>query len=66
MYCRKKLGLDPEKINVNGGAMAIGHPLGATGTEIIYLCLGTHLLDFYPCAESVLKTLVNAVSLNET
>ncbi|THG00388.1 hypothetical protein TEA_028105 [Camellia sinensis var. sinensis] len=32
VYCRKKLELDPEKINVNGGAMAIGHPLGATGT----------------------------------
>ncbi|XP_048137874.1 3-ketoacyl-CoA thiolase 2, peroxisomal isoform X2 [Rhodamnia argentea] len=32
VYCRNKLGLDPEKINVNGGAMAIGHPLGATGT----------------------------------
>ena len=31
VYCRKKLDLDPEKINVNGGAMAIGHPLGATG-----------------------------------
>ncbi|KAL0394888.1 UNVERIFIED_CONTAM: 3-ketoacyl-CoA thiolase 2, peroxisomal [Sesamum latifolium] len=32
VYCRKKLELDPEKINVNGGAMAIGHPLGAIGT----------------------------------
>ncbi|KAE8692371.1 3-ketoacyl-CoA thiolase 2, peroxisomal [Hibiscus syriacus] len=32
VYCRKKLELDPQKINVNGGAMAIGHPLGATGT----------------------------------
>jgi acetyl-CoA acetyltransferase len=31
VYCRKKLGLDPEKVNVNGGAMALGHPLGATG-----------------------------------
>ncbi|KAB1203758.1 3-ketoacyl-CoA thiolase 2, peroxisomal [Morella rubra] len=31
VYCRNKLGLDPEKINVNGGAMALGHPLGATG-----------------------------------
>ncbi|KAL0673874.1 hypothetical protein Bca4012_001855 [Brassica carinata] len=30
VYCRNKLGLDAEKINVNGGAMAIGHPLGAT------------------------------------
>ncbi|MBA0696394.1 hypothetical protein Goari_002948 [Gossypium aridum] len=30
IYCQKKLELDPQKINVNGGAMAIGHPLGAT------------------------------------
>ncbi|XP_061361817.1 3-ketoacyl-CoA thiolase 2, peroxisomal [Gastrolobium bilobum] len=33
VYCQNKLGLDPEKINVNGGAMAIGHPLGATGAR---------------------------------
>lgn len=30
----KALGLDPEKTNVNGGAIAIGHPLGASGTRI--------------------------------
>uniref|UniRef100_A0A3Q3WHK1 Uncharacterized protein n=1 Tax=Mola mola TaxID=94237 RepID=A0A3Q3WHK1_MOLML len=30
----KALGLDPEKSNVNGGAIAIGHPLGASGTRI--------------------------------
>lgn len=30
-YCRQKLELDPEKVNVNGGAIALGHPLGATG-----------------------------------
>ncbi|MFS7902353.1 putative acetyl-CoA C-acyltransferase [Helianthus anomalus] len=30
VYCCKKLQLDPQKVNVNGGAMAIGHPLGAT------------------------------------
>ncbi|XP_050371997.1 3-ketoacyl-CoA thiolase 2, peroxisomal [Argentina anserina] len=35
VYCRNKLGLDPEKINVNGGAMAIGHPLGATGARCV-------------------------------
>jgi acetyl-CoA C-acetyltransferase len=29
-----KLGIDPEKVNVNGGAVAIGHPLGASGTRI--------------------------------
>ncbi|KAH0925517.1 hypothetical protein HID58_017773 [Brassica napus] len=35
VYCRNKLGLDAEKINVNGGAMAIGHPLGATGARCV-------------------------------
>lgn len=30
-YCAQELGLDEEKINVNGGAIALGHPLGATG-----------------------------------
>ncbi|KAE8701504.1 3-ketoacyl-CoA thiolase 2, peroxisomal [Hibiscus syriacus] len=35
VYCRKKLELDPIKINVNGGAMAIGHPLGATGARCV-------------------------------
>ncbi|CAN6580082.1 unnamed protein product [Malus baccata var. baccata] len=35
LYCRNKLGLDPEKINVNGGALAIGHPLGATGARAV-------------------------------
>ena len=32
-YCQKKLGLNPERINVNGGAIALGHPLGATGAR---------------------------------
>lgn len=35
VYCRNKLGLDSQKINVNGGAMAIGHPLGATGARCV-------------------------------
>jgi acetyl-CoA C-acetyltransferase len=30
-----KLGIDPEKVNVNGGAVALGHPLGASGARII-------------------------------
>jgi acetyl-CoA C-acetyltransferase len=36
----KQLGLDPEKVNVNGGAIALGHPVGATGaiimTKLVY------------------------------
>lgn len=31
----KELGADPEKLNVNGGAIALGHPLGATGTKLM-------------------------------
>ena len=29
--CIRDLGMDPKKVNPNGGAMAMGHPLGATG-----------------------------------
>lgn len=32
----KELGVDREKLNVNGGAIALGHPLGASGTRITY------------------------------
>lgn len=32
--CMKELDLDPGKVNVNGGSIAIGHPLGASGTRI--------------------------------
>jgi acetyl-CoA C-acetyltransferase len=32
---QKLLELDPEKVNVNGGAIAMGHPLGATGAMIL-------------------------------
>ena len=32
---RKDLNLDPEKTNVNGGAIAIGHPVGASGARIL-------------------------------
>jgi len=35
----KELGLDREKVNVNGGAIALGHPLGATGTRLIVTLL---------------------------
>ncbi len=40
MLVTRELGLDPEKVNVNGGAIALGHPMGCTGaklsTQIIY------------------------------
>ncbi len=35
----KDLGLDPEKVNVNGGAIAIGHPIGASGTRVLVTLL---------------------------
>jgi len=33
LYCRDTLGIDPEKMNVDGGAIAIGHPFGMTGAR---------------------------------
>ena len=35
----KELGLDPEKVNVNGGAIALGHPIGASGCRILVTLL---------------------------
>jgi acetyl-CoA acyltransferase len=40
VYCVRELGLDPEKTNVNGGAIATGHPLGATGAILTVKLLG--------------------------
>jgi acetyl-CoA acyltransferase len=34
VYCRDKLGIDPEKLNVNGGSISIGHPYGMTGSRL--------------------------------
>lgn len=34
LYCRDELGIDPEAINVNGGAIALGHPFGMTGARL--------------------------------
>ena len=31
----RELGIDPEKVNVNGGAVALGHPIGASGARIL-------------------------------
>ena len=41
LYCRDTLGIDPEKFNVNGGAIAVGHPYGMTGAR----CTGHILLE---------------------
>ena len=41
LYSRDKLGIDPDKYNVNGGSIAIGHPFGMTGAR----CTGHLLLE---------------------
>ncbi|MAX01023.1 MAG: acetyl-CoA C-acyltransferase [Sphingomonas sp.] len=35
LYCRDQLGIDPEKLNVDGGAIAVGHPFGMTGARLV-------------------------------
>ena len=35
LYCRDYLGIDPERYNVDGGAIAVGHPFGMTGSRLI-------------------------------
>ena len=35
LYCRDHLGIDPERYNVNGGGISIGHPYGMTGARIV-------------------------------
>ncbi|GGD65819.1 acetyl-CoA C-acyltransferase [Erythrobacter arachoides] len=35
LYCRDTLGIDPERLNVNGGAIALGHPFGMTGSRLV-------------------------------
>jgi acetyl-CoA acyltransferase len=35
VYCRDRLGLDPDKLNVNGGSISIGHPFGMTGSRLV-------------------------------
>ncbi len=41
VYCRDKLGIDPERFNVNGGGIALGHPFGMTGSRVV----GSALLE---------------------
>jgi acetyl-CoA C-acetyltransferase len=39
LACIKELGMDPTKTNVNGGAVALGHPLGCTGARLMVTLL---------------------------
>jgi acetyl-CoA acyltransferase len=34
VYCQKELGIPDDRVNVNGGAIALGHPLGCTGAKL--------------------------------
>ena len=43
LYCKRELGIDDQKLNVNGGAIALGHPLGCSGARIATTLL--HELD---------------------
>jgi acetyl-CoA acetyltransferase len=35
VYCRDRLGIDPERLNVNGGGISIGHPYGMSGARLV-------------------------------
>lgn len=35
LYCRDTLGIDPDRLNVNGGAIAVGHPFGMSGSRLV-------------------------------
>lgn len=35
LYCQRKLDIDPDKLNVNGGGIALGHPFGMTGSRLV-------------------------------
>jgi acetyl-CoA C-acetyltransferase len=37
--CAKPLGIDPEKTNISGGAIALGHPIGASGARVLVTLL---------------------------
>ena len=43
LACNGELGLDESKLNVNGGAIALGHPIGASGTRVLVTLL--HALE---------------------
>ena len=43
VYCRDRLGLDMDRLNVNGGSIAIGHPFGMTGSRLVGTIAGEML-----------------------
>ena len=43
LACMRKLGLPPDRVNVHGGAIALGHPIGASGARVLVTLL--HALE---------------------
>ena len=41
LACMRQLELDPQKVNVSGGAIALGHPIGASGARVLVTLLHT-------------------------
>ena len=35
VYCRDHLGIDPQRLNVNGGGISVGHPYGMSGARLV-------------------------------
>ena len=48
LACQRELGIDPEKLNVNGGGISLGHPVGATGSRIV-ITLMNELIKRHAC-----------------
>ena len=59
VYCVKVLGIDVSKLNVRGGAIALGHPLGATGARQI--CTGLS-----ECRRQKKKVLLTSMCIGES
>lgn len=43
--CNRDLGVDPAKVNINGGAIALGHPVGGSGNTATHMVVGL----FFSC-----------------
>jgi acetyl-CoA acyltransferase 1 len=56
VYCMKKLGIPHEKYNLNGGAIAYGHPLGCTGSKLV--CTLLNILERKPGSYGVVSLCV--------
>ena len=55
MPCIEQLGVDPGIVNVNGGAIALGHPLGASGARLVLTLM--HEFGARPAARRALATM---------